>query len=57
MTYDQQEKFNELLSYISTHSRDRYIHHEDHKAVEENLKWNASLFFAKAIHEAKPKKL
>lgn len=56
MTYDQQEKFNELLSYISTHSKDRYINREDHKAVEENLKWNASLFFAKAIHEAKPRK-
>ncbi|MEC3963846.1 hypothetical protein [Flagellimonas halotolerans] len=53
MIYDQQEKFKELISFISTHTIDRSINRVDQKAIEENLKWNASLFFAKAIHLAK----
>ncbi|MGE0931994.1 hypothetical protein [Peijinzhouia sedimentorum] len=53
MIYDQQEKFKELISFISTHTIDRSINRADQKAIEENLKWNASLFFAKAIHLAK----
>lgn len=56
MIYDQQEKFKELISFISTHTIDRSISRADQKAVEENLKWNTSLFFAKVIHLAKPRK-
>ncbi|MCC5918875.1 MAG: hypothetical protein JJU02_16265 [Cryomorphaceae bacterium] len=56
MTYDQQVKFEELLSFISTHTIDRRRPHIDKKAFEENIKWNASLFFAKVIQLAKPSK-
>jgi len=54
MIYDQQEKLKELISFLSTHTIDRSINRADKKAIEENIKWNASLFFAKAIHLAKP---
>ncbi|MDW3209525.1 MAG: hypothetical protein R8N23_06655 [Reichenbachiella sp.] len=54
MNYDQEEKFKELKNYISTHTINRSINYVDQAALEENFKWNAALFFAKAIHLAKP---
>lgn len=54
MTYDQQDKFKELLSLVSSYTNDRVTNHNDQDAIEANLKWNASLFIAKAIYLAEP---
>ncbi|NEN25412.1 hypothetical protein G3O08_18095 [Cryomorpha ignava] len=52
MTYDQEEKFKELIQYISTHTINKDTNRIDQKAKDEDLKWNASLFLAKSIHLA-----
>lgn len=52
MTYDQEEKFKELIQYISTHTINSDINRTDQNAKDEDLKWNASLFLAKSIHLA-----
>lgn len=54
MVHYPQEKFAELVEFVSTHSANRDRRNADQKAIEENLKWNASLFFAKAIYLTKP---
>jgi hypothetical protein len=53
--FDQNEKFEDLKNFISNHTVDKKINYPNSKVKEENLKWNASLFFAKAIHLAKPR--
>lgn len=53
--YEQNEKFKDLVNFISTHTLDKGIKYKEKDALESDLSWNASLFFAKAIHLAEPK--
>jgi hypothetical protein len=55
MNYNQQEKIKDLQRYISTHTLDKKNNNKEKDALESEIEWNASLFFAKAIHLAQPR--
>ena len=53
---DENEKLEDLKKYISSRTFDKNQQFIKRDAIEENLKWNASLFFAKLINLANPRK-
>ncbi|MEQ8470013.1 MAG: hypothetical protein RIC35_02455 [Marinoscillum sp.] len=52
LKHEYDEQFKELANFISTHTIDKGINNKEKDALESDLSWNASLFFAKAIHLA-----
>ena len=56
LDYNQEEKIKNIQQFISTHTIDRLNCFKDKEVLDADFKWNASLFFAKAIHLAETKK-
>lgn len=44
MNYQQQDKLNELTSYIKNHTSDIRNHVDDQNILDQNIIWNASFF-------------
>lgn len=55
LDYNQKEKIKEIQQFIFTQTVDRSNNYKEQEALDADFKWNASLFFAKAIHLAETK--
>jgi hypothetical protein len=54
MNYEQEEQVKKLTYFINSNTKDGFFNRIDKLAMEADLTWNASRFWANVMHKAEP---